>query len=188
LKPQNLNDAFGFAKIQDEFGMSTRRTYRSSGFHNTSAFQQSGNHSQGSQHQKHVYTSATIIELGVQGELGFPTRGSKQNLHVHKNFTAQMEERRRKCICHCCDDKFSPTHQCLKRKVLLMEGSELVHGDQLVTPETYWGDSRLELQIQEEEGEVQLPEISMHAITSSPNLETMRLVGAIQSHGITNFG
>jgi hypothetical protein len=43
-----------------------------------------------------------------------------------------------------------------------MEGCELVHVDQCVPPETDCDDSGLELQIQEEVGEVQLPEISMH--------------------------
>jgi hypothetical protein len=66
-----------------------------------------------------------------------------------------------------------------------MEGCELMHADQFVPPETDCDDSGLELQIQEEVGEVQLPEISLHAITSYPNQETMQLLGTIRSHGIT---
>jgi hypothetical protein len=110
LKPQSLNDAFGLAKIQEEFVMSSRRSYRSSDFHTTFAFQQGGNYSQGSQHQKPVYTGATKTELGGQGELGFPIGGSKQNLQVQNISSSQIKDKRRKCLCYYCDDKYCPTH------------------------------------------------------------------------------
>jgi hypothetical protein len=96
-----------------------------------------------------------------------------------------MEERRRKGLYYYYNDKYSPTHRCLKGKVFLMEGCELMHRDQIFSSKIDCDDSGLELQIQEEVGEVQQPEISLHAITGSPNPKTMRLIGTIKSHEIT---
>lgn len=89
--------------------------------------------------------------------------GGQNRIYQPKRFL-QLRWRREEeqCLCYYCDDKYSPTHQCLKGKVFLMEGCELMHGDQIFSSKIDCDDSGLELQIQEEVGEIQQPE-NIHA-------------------------
>ena len=84
LKPKNLNETFGLAKIQEEYLNNSRRSQRSTMVD---------------------YTKPSILgpkpEVKVDSRYRFP---------LQKLTPAQMEERRKKGLCFNCDEKFQPGH------------------------------------------------------------------------------
>jgi hypothetical protein len=163
LNPTTLNDAFGLAKIQEEYVMSTRRPFRN-GFSPNPNFQQGSNFFQGGQQPRAVSSGPVRPEIGNKGELGFPKGGVKQNLPIQKISQAQMEERRRKGLCYYCDEKYNPSHRCLKGKIYLMEGCELVQEEPVTNAEIDWGDQGHKELEEEDLWGFDQPEISLHAI------------------------
>ena len=95
LHPKNLNEAFGLAKIQEEYLHSSHRIQKFS----------------------LDYTKPSILgpKLDVKVD-------SRLKLPLQRLSPTQMEERRRKGICFNCDEKFQPGHQCKSAKLFLLEG------------------------------------------------------------------
>jgi hypothetical protein len=83
-----------------------------------------------------------------------------------------MRERREKGLCYYCDDKYSQSHVCKTPRIFLIQGMEW---------EQDMADNSVCI---EEEGieelGVNLPEISLHAISGTPTPHTMRVVGFIR--------
>jgi hypothetical protein len=182
LKPRTLNEAFGLAKIQEEFVLSSRKNYRSSGVHTTSFFQQNNNSFQSN------IPKPGLIAAGKSDstEVGFPVGKPKPALQVQRITPTQMEERRRKGLCYYCDEKYNAAHRCQRGKVFLMEGCELISDEHWMIPESEGIDNSGEdYKLQNEVVEETHLEISLHVITGSPNPETMRLIGSVKSFGIT---
>ena len=74
LVPKPLNDAFGLAKIQEEYLMSSKKTFK------------------------------PVSDMGRPSILGLPKlkgrTNSKVKLPLHKLTNAQMEERKRQGLCY----------------------------------------------------------------------------------------
>ena len=96
LKPKNLNEAFGLAKIQEEYLNSSRRSQRPAMVD---------------------YTKPSILGPKPEGKVD-----SKYRFPLQRLTPAQMEERRKKGLCFNCDEKFQPGHQCKSAKLFLLEG------------------------------------------------------------------
>ena len=100
LNPQSLNEAFGLAKIQEEYVWSSRKSIRS--------HQESGN---------------TSI-------LGLPKSNvvldTKPKILVKRITLAQMDERRKKGLCYNCDEKWGFGHKCKNVKLFLLEGIDII--------------------------------------------------------------
>ena len=96
LVPKTLNEAFGLAKIQEEYLSHSRK-----GIRNT-------------------------IENGkvsVLGSLKFETRmESRTKFPLQRLTGAQMEEKRKQGLCYNCDEKWQVGHKCKRAKLFLLEG------------------------------------------------------------------
>ena len=79
LVPKSLNDAFGLAKIQEEFLISNRKSFK------------------------------PVTDVSKPSILGLPRlegrNDSKVKLPLQKLTNAQMEERRKQGLCYNCDEK-----------------------------------------------------------------------------------
>jgi hypothetical protein len=82
-----------------------------------------------------------------------------------------MEERRKNGLCYNCDSKWQYGHKCQTPKLFLIDAVEVGEGSQEVSEE--------EEDLMEFSYDEVLPEITLHAITGSFYLKTMRLVGSI---------
>ena len=95
LHPKNLNEAFGLAKIQEEYLNSNRRSQRPS----------------------IDYAKPLILGPKLEGKVE-----SRLRLPLQRLSPTQMEERRRKRLCFNCDWKLQPGHQCKSAKFFLLKG------------------------------------------------------------------
>ena len=104
LNPCTLNEAFGLAKIQEEYVFSCKKS---------SKFQQ---------------------ETGKGFVLGLPKNNvvieSKSKIPIKRLTPAQMDERRKRGLCYNCDEKWGVGHKCKNAKLFLLEGIELACGVQ----------------------------------------------------------
>ena len=104
LNPSTLNEAFGLAKIQEEYVFSCKKNSR---------FQQ---------------------EIGKGSILGLPKNKvvieSKSKISIKRLTPAQMDERRKRGLCYNCDEKWRVGHKCKYAKLFLLEGIELAYGVQ----------------------------------------------------------
>ncbi|KAL4607501.1 hypothetical protein ACB092_09G179000, partial [Castanea dentata] len=96
LSPKNLNEAFGLAKIQEEYLMSSRKFQKSSSFE--------------------------LSKPSILGPRPDVKMDSKFKLPLQRLSPAQMEERRKKGLCFNCDEKFQLGHHCKSAKLFLLEG------------------------------------------------------------------
>ena len=96
LNPKNLNEAFGLAKIQEEYVMSSKKFLKSS--------------------------SLEVTKASIPGPRLETRLDSKFKLPLQKLSPAQMEERRKKGLCFNCDEKFQLGHHCKSAKLFLLEG------------------------------------------------------------------
>lgn len=85
LHPKNLNEAFGLAKIQEEYLNSSRKSQRSS----------------------FDFAKLSILGPRLEGKME-----PRLKLPLQRLSHAQMEERKRKGLCFNCDEKFQPGHHC----------------------------------------------------------------------------
>ncbi|XP_018843425.2 uncharacterized protein LOC109007962 [Juglans regia] len=99
LNPSSLNDAFGLAKIQEQYVWSTKRSWRPS----SSDYPQSN--------------------MGPS-VLGNP-KAPIVKLPYQKISESQMQERRKKGLCYFCDEKWQPGHKCSRPKVYVLDGMEI---------------------------------------------------------------
>ena len=86
LVPKSLNDAFGLAKIQEEFLISNRKSFK------------------------------PITDVSRPSILGLPRlearNDSKVKLPLQKLTNAQMKETRKQGLCYNCDEKWHLGHKC----------------------------------------------------------------------------
>ena len=96
LVPKSLNEAFGLAKIQEEYLLSSKKNFKS------------------------------VVDNGKPSILGLPKLKTKIDsrikLPVKRLSNAQMEERRKQGLCYNCDEKWQLGHNCKGTKVFLLEG------------------------------------------------------------------
>jgi hypothetical protein len=88
---------------------------------------------------------------------------------IKKLSPAELKERRDKGLCFNCDDKFSPRHRC--KKLFLIEG---------IYEEDNERPSEEEARETWEDDELEIPEISLHAISGVQTPQTMRIAGTIR--------
>jgi hypothetical protein len=111
LAPTSLGQAFGLAKIQEEYVLSSRRGFKQSG---SSGFS--------------VYGKQTAY--GQSNSFGDQNLGPKKDevsnpfvkkvpptMPVHRISPAQMREMRAKGLCYSCDEKLSSSHICKTPKL-----------------------------------------------------------------------
>jgi len=167
LNPKTLNEAFGLAKIQEKYVISSKKFLKSSPLE---------------------VTKPSILEPRPDTRLD-----SKFKLPLQKLSPAQMEERRKKGLCFNCDEKFQLGHHCKSAKLFLLEGLCPFQGPssnvQLV--ELNDGDSALahnsdvpHLAFVEYEHDMIEPEITLYALLGSPSPGTMRIKGTINDHWV----
>jgi hypothetical protein len=90
---------------------------------------------------------------------------------VQKITQAQMDERRKKGLCYSCDSKWTRGHVCAAPKLFMIEEVEVVAEEDMVEE---FEDCRIE----------DFPEISLNAITGTPNPRTMRLLGVLKGQQV----
>ena len=100
LNPKSLNEAFGLAKIQEEYNWSCRKFSKT----------------QGDQGRPYI--------------LGAPPKApslleSKPRLPIKRISPVQMEERKKKGLCYNCDEKWAPGHKCKSAMLFLLDYVEL---------------------------------------------------------------
>ena len=95
LNPKNLNEAFGLAKIQEEYLLSSKKS-------------------------QNVFSSESY-KPSILGPRPDVKLDSKFKLPLQRLSPAQMEERRKKDLCFNCDEKFQPGHHCKSAKLFLLE-------------------------------------------------------------------
>ena len=91
LNPENLNAAFGLAKIQEEYLMASRRNIKS--------------WSDGPK-------ASTLSPPPV-----IKNDPKSAKMAIQKISPSQMEERRKKGLCYYCDDKWFMGHKCKTPKI-----------------------------------------------------------------------
>jgi hypothetical protein len=111
-----LAAAFGLAKLQEEYLLSSRRFLRS----------RSRSYSYSKQlpwAAPGASSSAPPSSLSLQC--------SPSSVPIQKLTPAQMKERRDKGLCYNCDDKWNPAHKCKSPKLFLMHGCEVFSDEKL---------------------------------------------------------
>jgi len=168
LDPQNLNKAFAMAKIQEECVLNSRRTSKFSSYTNLNW-----------QSNRSNMASDAKVEMGYKKD-NSSSMVPRSNILIQKLSSAQMEDRKRKGLCYTCDEKWNRNHVCTKGKIYVLEGCDLF-GEQSEEDFLEATDCITEEGIN---GGYDNPEISLHAITGSPNPRTMRLWGMIKYQGV----
>ena len=99
LVPKSLNDAFGLAKIQEEFLISNRKSFK------------------------------PVTDVSRPSILGLPKlegrNDSKVKLPLQKLTNAQMGEKRKHGLCYNYDEKWNLGHTCKGAKLFLLEGWDM---------------------------------------------------------------
>ena len=151
LHPKNLNEAFGLAKIQEEYLNSSRRSQRPST----------------------DFAKPSILGPKLEGKVE-----SRLRLPLQRLSPAQMEEKRRKGLCINYDEKFQLGHQCKFAKLFLLEGLYLFQDSNSNVQLVELDDSKANLlQLDEDksvdsrsESKVVDAEITLYALLGSPHL------------------
>lgn len=99
LNPSSLNDAFGLAKIPEQYVWSTKRLWRG----NSSDSQQSN----------------------VGGSILGNPKGVTAKLPYQKINDSKIQERRKKGLCYFYDEKWKPGHKCKRSKVFVLDGMNM---------------------------------------------------------------
>ena len=91
LNPPSLIAAFGLAKIQEEYLLGCKRSYK-------------GTHDQ---------ARPSLLGVPRPSLLGAaPIENKTTKIPVKKITAAQMEESKKKGLCYNCDDKWAPRQKC----------------------------------------------------------------------------
>ena len=153
--PRSLGEAYALAKIQEEYLITCRKSYKPQYDNNKSSWQPS-------QQQQMGRGDVRILE----------TRPSpKPSTSIQKLTSMQMSDRRKKGLCYHCDEKWNPDHKCMKRRVYVIEEIE---GDVEVGSDSEEYDEVIEVD------EVEL-EITLNALLGSPSPKTMRVISKINN-------
>ena len=99
LSPKNLNEAFGLAKMQQEYLWSCRKSSKIS----------------------HDGSRPSILGI-PEPEHSISTSDSRTKVPLQRLTAAQMEEMRKKGLCYHCDEKQQSGHQCKGARIFLLEG------------------------------------------------------------------
>ena len=95
LVPKTLNEAFGLAKIQEEYLTNGRKGFRN------------------------LMGTGKVLVLGTPN---LEARvESRTKVHLQRLTGAQIEERRRLGLCYYCDEKWQMGHKCKGAKLFLLE-------------------------------------------------------------------
>ena len=104
LNPLTLIAAFGLAKIQEEYLLSCKRSYK-------------GTHEQ---------VRPSLLGAPKPSVLGAPPMDSRPSkIPIKRISAAQIEERKKRGLCYNCDDKWAPGHKCKHATLFLLEGVEV---------------------------------------------------------------
>lgn len=90
----NLSIAFGLANIQEEYVLTSRKSWRQGG---------------------------SNMEKGSFEPSAEVTRGQKSSVPIKKVFSSQMDEKRKKGLCYHCDAKWNLSHVCKNPKVYFLQ-------------------------------------------------------------------
>ena len=157
LNPQNLNAAFGLAKIQEENLIASRKNTKSWG----------------------EGPKASI--LGPSPMTKNDPKTSK--MAIQKISPSQMEDRRKKRLCYYCDDKWFMEHKCKAPKIFYMEGFPTMgcQSGQDLQLEDVCDElvSHLDLQHELDRIPEGVAEITLYALLGSPSPSTMKVWGRI---------
>jgi hypothetical protein len=116
--------------------------------------------------------------LGLQGSS--PSKGPNANqalVPAQRITQAQMKDRRRRGLCYSCDTKWTRGHVCAVPKLFLIEAVQKVE----VGEETHAAPA------EEDPNEFfleEFPEISLNALTGTPNPRTMQILGVLRYHQV----
>jgi hypothetical protein len=177
LHPPNLVAAFGLAKLQEEYLLTSRRPLRSS-----SSSYSFGRHQSWGQSSSSPATSGPSLP-STQVPLALPAK-SPSGLPIQRISPAQMKERRDRGLCYYCDDKWLPGHKCKSPRLYLMSGLTLPMEEpyeDVFYDTTDSVDSVPAFDVVE----CKDPEISINAISGSPGSKSMRVLGVLQSHPVS---
>jgi hypothetical protein len=166
LNPSNLIQAFGLAKIQEEYVTSSRRISKQFG-NSFSPYSKPAAYGQQSFSGEHSFSKKD--EQGKRNPNGFP---------IQRASTTHMKERRSKGLCYTCDEKWNPSHVCKTPRLYLMQGIGANKGEHF--EEVYFDSKEGEGGEEASLENSKHPEISLHAISGSSSPNTMRLEGTIR--------
>ena len=144
--PRTLSAAFGLAKIQEEYLSTCKKVYRP-------FFESSRSN----------WQEQPIEKSNSKSE-------SKERVPIQEITSTQMEERRKKGHCYCCDEKWQPKHKCKGLKLFMIEEVQEVNEVEVVEV-----DDNAEFQLDQ-------VDITLYALLGSPSLGTMRVLGQIKGH------
>jgi hypothetical protein len=163
LNPLELSAAFGLAKLQEEYLLSTKKSVKPFG----SAF--------GPNKQQNWTPGSSSGQSGAQN-----SKNPSSSMPIQRISPEQMRERRQRGLCYNCDEKWNPSHKCQTPKIYLMHGMEVLGEEK--GEDVYYDSSTGEEMIQLPEiQECTDPEISLYAISGSLSPKTMRLVGKLKN-------
>ena len=155
LNPPSLIAAFGLAKIQKEYLLGCKRSYK-------------GTHDQ---------TRPSLLGVPRPSLLGAaPIENKTTKIPVKKITAAQNEESKKKGLCYNCDDKWAPGHKCKQATLFLLEGVEVASDSSCNEQFVEIDNGGCMERRQDEEAE---PEITLFALVGSPTLGTMRVKGKV---------
>ena len=153
LNPPTLIAAFGLAKIQEEYLLGCKRSYK------------------GTQDQ------ARPSLLGVP-RLAAPVDNRTTKIPIKKITATQMEERKKKGLCYNCDDKWAPEHKCKQATLFLLEGAEMTSDPNCNTQFVEIDNRGCMARRHEEEAEL---EITLYTLVGSLTIGTMRVKGRVKT-------
>ena len=162
LVPKSLNEAFGLAKIQEEYLLSSRR-----GFGNVADS-----------------WKASILGLPPKFEA---KAESRIKVPLQRLSSAQTEERRKQGLCYNCDEKWQVGHKCKGAKLFLLEGLTMEvnskpPGIQLVEM------NEDEVVLGPQDGGVDNSvEITLYVLIGSPSSNTMMVKGKIKNQEVVSL-
>ncbi|XP_023920704.1 uncharacterized protein LOC112032172 [Quercus suber] len=155
LSPKSLNEAFGLAKIQEEYNWSCKKFSKIPG------------------------------DQGKPSILGAPSKVPplsefKPRLPVKRISPAQMEERKKKGLCYNCDEKWIPGHKCKSAMLFLLDYVEMNQENSksrahLLELEGNGYADQMGQVGEDQEG----AEITLYALSGTPTSGTMRIMGRI---------
>ena len=166
LVPKSFNEAFGLAKIQEEYLLSSRKGFRGG-----------------------------VIDNGKLSILGLPkfenNTDQKLKLPLQRLTSAQMEERRKLGLCYKCDEKWQMGHRCKEAKLFLLEGCDIeieqksrVQLVELEDDGVMLGHQEV---VQASENIIAPVEITLYALVGSPSSQTMRVRGRIKNREVVSL-
>ncbi|XP_042973080.1 uncharacterized protein LOC122304883 [Carya illinoinensis] len=156
LNPINLGAAFGLAKVQEEYLLTSKKPFTRP-------------HSDRSMSSWGTNPNPT----GQYSEGSSSSKGGRYVSPNRKLFSTSMDEKRCKGLCYHCEEKWNPTHQCKAPKAYLLQTlEEPLEAGQTELAENEDNDPEMEPLVEQPESG-----ISLNAMSGNPNAQTMRLLG-----------